>query len=78
MEGLDVLSRLTELNLAENAIDRIDHVDALTQLVKLNLSGNRIQRIPKSISRLTNLNLFRIARNRVSILNVVNARCVLC
>lgn len=63
IEGLDRLVNLVELNLAENFISRIEGIEHLKCLERLNLSGNKIKRIPESISSLTSLVHFRIARN---------------
>lgn len=69
IEGLNHLPNLVELNLAENAIRQIENLDSLRLLERLNLSGNQIQRISPNLLVLKNLNMFRIARNDLKVLD---------
>ena len=69
IEGLDALPNLVELNLAENAIRQIENLDGLRMLERLNVSGNQIQRISPNLLVLKNLNMFRIARNDLKVLD---------
>ena len=69
IEGLDALPNLVELNLAENAMRHIENLDALQMLERLNLSGNQVQRISSNLLVLKNLNMLRIARNDLKVLD---------
>lgn len=69
IEGLNHLPNLVELNLAENAIRQIENLDSLRLLERLNLSGNQIQRISPNLLALKSLNMFRIARNDLKVLD---------
>ena len=68
VEGLNTLSNLTELNLAENSIRKLENFEALVKLQRLNLSGNQISRIPENIHKLRSLQVLRCARNELSVL----------
>ena len=69
IEGLNYLPNLVELNLAENAIRNIENLDSLKMLERLNLSGNQIQRISPNLLVLKKLNMLRIARNNLKVLD---------
>ena len=61
-----------DLNLAENAIASMHGIGDLPALRRLNLSGNRIKRISHEIQRLKNLEVLRLARNRLCKLDDVD------
>jgi hypothetical protein len=74
MENFRCLDLLRDLNLAENNLDKLESLDELKNLRRLNVSGNNIVRIPKSMSKLSKLEEFRIARNRLDC--VEDLRCL--
>lgn len=74
IQGLNGLSKLITLNLAENDIEVLD-INALchlSSLEKLNLSGNKIKRIPSDIYRLSLLTDLKLARNKLEVLKDLN------
>jgi Leucine-rich repeat (LRR) protein len=48
---------------------QIENLSPLVRLERLNLSGNRIQRIPESIVELQSLQMLRLARNQLNVVD---------
>mmetsp|Transcript_7555 Transcript_7555/g.14060 ORF Transcript_7555/g.14060 Transcript_7555/m.14060 type:complete len:874 (+) Transcript_7555:783-3404(+) len=65
MSGLEHLSRLTELNLSSNAIQRIEGLHNMACLKSLNLSCNQI-RVINGLAGLSSLEKLVLSHNKIS------------
>ncbi|XP_063265428.1 centriolin isoform X2 [Prinia subflava] len=64
IENLEKCSKLEELNLSNNQIEKIEKLDKLLKLRELNLSRNRISKI-EGIEHLQNLQKLNLAGNEI-------------
>jgi Leucine-rich repeat (LRR) protein len=65
LKGLDRLTQLEGLNLAQNQIIKISGIVTLTRLQSLNLSGNKITRI-EGLDTLAQLRSLNLANNAIT------------
>ena len=65
IEGLEKLTKLTELNIYYNRITKIEGLEKLTKLTRLDIGLNRIQKI-EGLEKLTKLTKLGLSSNKIS------------
>lgn len=68
--GLEALTTLTALSLADNYLRRIEGLGGLTRLVQLDLAGNQISVVDGELAGCAALRMLNLAANRVASFSV--------